>query len=252
MKAKQRIRVFLLCAWCLLPVGIVNAEPVRVAVASNFKGPMVEIIRQYEQQTGQQVIPSFGSTGKQYAQIVHGAPFDAFFAADAIRPQRLAREGNALPNSRFTYAIGKLVLWSPRSNLVDSHGNVLLNGGFRHLAIANPKLAPYGQAAQETLQALGIWEASLPKLVRGENIAQTFQYVVSGNAELGFVAYSQVRQFEKTDRGSIWEVPATLYSPIEQQAVVLKDSPAIREFVSYIQSEQALKIIHAYGYDTPS
>ncbi len=249
---KQTIIILLLAS--LLPVFTSEdaiAEHIHLAVASNFKGAMTEIAGRFESNTKHQVALSFGSTGKQYAQIKHGAPFDAFFAADTRHPQLLEQDGVALPASRFTYAIGKLVLWSPKSNYIDPDGRILAQSEFRHLAIANPKLAPYGQAAQEVLMALGLWQKLAARLVRGENIAQTFQYVKSGNAELGFVAYSQVKQADGKVEGSMWRVPASMYRPIEQQAVVLQGNETIRAFMSFMKSEQALKIIHDYGYDTP-
>lgn len=228
-----------------------RAAEIRVAVASNFADVIRAVSQRYEAQTGHKVTPISGSTGKHYAQIRNGAPFDAFFAADARRPELTEKEGMAVPGSRFTYAVGKVVLWSPRSGYVDPEGSILERGEFRHLAIANPKLAPYGKAAQEVMQARGLWESLRGHLVRGENISQAFQFVKSGNAELGFVAYSQVKRPEQPIEGSYWEVPQALYSRIEQQAVLLKDSEAARGFLSYIRSDEALKIIHNYGYDRP-
>jgi len=197
------------------------------------------------------VTPIFGSTGKHYAQIKNGAPFDAFFAADVRRPEHLEKEGVALPGSRFTYAVGKVVLWSPRTGYVDPQASVLERGEFHHLAIANPKFAPYGKAAQEVLQERGLWGRLSGRLVRGENIGQTFQFVNSGNAELGFVAYSQVKRPNQPIEGSFWEVPQALYTPIEQQAVLLKDNEVARAFLSFVRSDEALKIIRDHGYETP-
>jgi molybdate transport system substrate-binding protein len=191
-----------------------------------------------------------GSTGKHYAQIRNGAPFDAFFAADADRPMRLEQEVRIVPGSRFTYAIGQLVLWSPDAGLVDPGGAVLQSDRFRHLAIANPDLAPYGAAARSVLQALGLWDALAPKLVRGENIGQTFQFVISGNAELGFVARSQLEAPGRAPAGSSWPPPRDLYPPIEQQAVLLRDSPASRAFLAFMRA-RARAIVRAYGYDSP-
>ena len=193
----------------------------------------------------------FGSTGKHYAQIINGAPFDAFFAADIERPQRLEIEGFAVEASRFTYAIGKLVLWSPRPDYVDAQGGVLENGNFRHLAIANPRLAPYGLAAREVLQGRGVWDQINSRLVRGENIAQTFQFVDSGNAELGFVAMAQLSQPGLPFSGSAWQVPQTLYQPIEQQAVLLNDNVATQDLAGFMKSPQGKKIIIEHGYDVP-
>ncbi|MCP4697475.1 MAG: molybdate ABC transporter substrate-binding protein [Gammaproteobacteria bacterium] len=240
---------FLAVAMMLAP-GRSIAEKIRVAVASNFMDAITSIVKRYETNTGHKVMLIFGSTGRHYAQIKNGAPFDAFFAADARRPELLEKEGTALPGSRFTYAVGKVVLWSSKMGYVDPKGSVLERGEFRHLAIANPKLAPYGKAAREVLQTLGLWERLSRRLVRGENIGQTFQFVHSGNAELGFVACSQAKCSNQPVKGSFWKVPQALYTPIEQQAVLLKDNEAARAFLSFMRSEEALKIIHDYGYDT--
>lgn len=231
--------------------GRLIAGEIRVAVASNFGEVIKVIAARFERRTGHQVIISLGSTGKHYAQIRNGAPFDVFFAADEHRPKLLEQEGIALPGSRFTYAIGKLILWSPRDGYVDSAGAVLKQGAFRYLAIANPRLAPYGKAAREVLEALGLWDSLGDRMVRGENIGQAFQYVKSGTAELGFVAYSQVKRPGHPIEGSYWIVPRELYTPIRQQAVLLKDSAAARAFLSFVKSEAAREIIHNYGYTTP-
>jgi molybdate transport system substrate-binding protein len=223
-------------------------DEVLVVVASNFAGAIKAIAERFEQQTGHDVVLSFGSTGKHYAQIRHGAPYHAFFAADMQRPRLLEEEGRIVPGSRFTYAFGRLVLWSPQADRVDPHGEVLASGGFARLAIANPRLAPYGAAAQQVLEARGLWDTLQPRLVRGENIGQTYQYVQSGAAELGFVAYSQVRTPDAEPAGSAWIVPETLYQPIEQQAVLLKDTPAARAFMAFVRSEAAAGIIEGYGY----
>jgi molybdate transport system substrate-binding protein len=241
----------LLFACFLLSSTLSLANEIHLAVASNFAETMTVITKQFENKTNHTVNLTFGSTGKHYAQIINGASFDAFFAADTSRPKRLENEAIALPDSRFTYAIGKLVLWSPKLNYVDSQGKILEHGTFRYLAIANPKLAPYGKAAQQILQYRGLWTTFRKRLVRGENIGQTYQYVMSGNAELGFVAYSQVKRPDHPLTGSVWEVPNNLYTPIKQQAVLLKDNAVAREFLLFIRSEEILKIIHEYGYDTP-
>jgi len=227
------------------------AEEIRVAVASNFTDAITSIAARFEARTSHKVALIFGSTGKHYAQIRNGAPFDAFFAADRRRPEVLEQEGAAVPASRFTYALGKIVLWSPEAGYVDATGSVLDRGEFRHLAIANPGLAPYGKAAQEVLQARGLWDRLSRRLVRGENIGQAFQFVKSGNAELGFVAYSQLKRPNQPIEGSFWNVPQALYTPIEQQAVLLKDSEAARGFLSFVRSDEALMIIRDYGYETP-
>lgn len=229
--------------------GFVWADEIRVAVASNFAGAMKAIVAAFEAGAEHEVTLSFGSTGKHYAQIVNGAPFDAFFAADVSRPELLEEEGVALPGSRFTYAIGKLVLWSPRADYVDADGKIIEQGDFRYLAIANPKLAPYGRAAVEVLRARALWEGLDKRIVRGENIGQTFQFVQTGNAELGFVAYAQVRRRDRPVDGSQWLIPQSLYTPIEQQAVLLTESEAAREFLSFIRGSEASNIIRAHGYE---
>ncbi len=226
------------------------AGEIHVAVASNFSGAMRAISARFEAQTGHRVILSSGSTGKHYAQIRNGAPFDAFFAADEQRPKLLEQAGLGVAGSRFTYARGRLVLWSPRAGYVDPAGDVL-RGEFRHLAVANPRLAPYGRAARETLLALGLWEAVAPRLVRGESVAQTLQFVASGNAELGFVAYAQIRQPRGAVSGSYWDIPQSLYTPIIQQAVLLSDDAEARALLAYIKSRPARRIIAAYGYAAP-
>ena len=226
------------------------ADEITVAVASNFTETIKEITRRFEQQSGHKVTLVFGSTGKHYAQIKNGAPFDIYFAADVQRPKLLEAEGAAQPSSRFTYAVGKLILWSPKRSAVDPAGNVLENGYFRHLAFANPKLAPYGKAAMEVLQTRGLWQALQERFVRGENIGQTFQFVKSGNAELGFISMSQIKRPGKPMAGSWWEIPQSFYSPIEQQAVLLKDNDVARAFLIFVRSEEGLSIIRSYGYGT--
>lgn len=227
------------------------AGEIRVAVASNFVGAMKILVSEFESNTEHQVILIPGSTGKHYAQIIHGAPFDLFFAADVKRPELLDIQGLIEPSSRSTYAVGKLVLWSPIEDYVDLQGVVVVEGNFRYLAIANPKLAPYGRAAEEVIRAKGMWEAIQGELVRGENIAQTYQFVSSGNAELGFVAFSQILKSSEAIKGSYWKIPESLYSPIEQQAVLLKNNEVARAFLAYIKSDEALEIIQSFGYGTP-
>lgn len=241
----------LFAAIIMLAPGHSIAEQIRVAVASNFTAAITSITKRFEVNTDHKITLIFGSTGKHYAQIKNGAPFDAFFAADDRRPELLEKEGLSLPDSRFTYAVGKVVLWSPKAGYVDPEASILERGEFHHLAIANPKLAPYGKAAQEILQARGQWGPLSARLVRGENIGQAFQFVKSGNAELGFVAYSQVKRTNHPIEGSFWMVPQALYTRIEQQAVLLKDKEAARGFLSFVRSDEVLKIIRDYGYDTP-
>jgi len=224
------------------------ADEIQIAVASNFTGAIKEIAQAFEKKTGHQVTLVFGSTGKHYTQIKNGAPFEAFFAADIKRPKLLEEEGVAQPGSRFTYAIGTVVLWSPDPAVVDAKGEVLSAGQFRHLALANPKHAPYGKAAEQVMKAKGAWETLQGRLVRGENIGQTYQFVKSGNAELGFVALSQIKKPGEAINGSYWEPPQSLYDPIEQQAVLLKDNAIAREFLRFTKSEPTRKIIQGYGY----
>ena len=189
---------------------------------------------------------------KLYAQIINGAPFDAFFSADTKRPELLDLKGIGIADSRFTYAIGKIILWSPKTNYIDSEGKILSTADFHHLAIANPKLAPYGKAAQQVLKHYKLWKSLRSRMVRGENIGQTFQFVKSANAELGFIALSQVQQADTQISGSFWKVPQALYSPIKQQAILLNDNSASRQFLSYVKSQNALDIIQSSGYAIPA
>lgn len=246
------LRLLIISLLISLPIAS-HAETLRVAVAANFAAPMQEIASRFEQNSGHRLLLSLGSTGKLYAQIRNGAPFDVLLAADDKVPAMLEQDGEGVPNTRFTYAIGTLVLWSAREGYVDDQGAVLRQQSFKHLALANPKTAPYGAAAQATLKRLGLQETLREKLVQGENIAQAHQFVASGNAELGFVALSQVVDGEgKIGKGSAWVVPAELHSTIRQDAVLLshaKDSEAARDLLAYLKSEDALSIIAAYGYN---
>ncbi|MGH8558098.1 MAG: molybdate ABC transporter substrate-binding protein [Methylococcales bacterium] len=251
MKIQRLVRTLVVGFAWLSGIGISLADEISVAVASNFTDAIKTIAARFEADTAHKVTLIFGSTGKHYAQIKNGAPFDAFFAADVERPELLEKEGLASPGSRFIYAVGKIVLWSPRAGYVDSQGKVLQQQPFRYLALANPELAPYGKAAREVLQAYGVWDALQERIVRGENIEQTYQFVDSGNAELGFVAYSQIRRPGHPVAGSFWEVPQSLYSPIEQQAVLLKDREAARAFLSFVKGDESRTIIQGFGYDTP-
>ena len=229
------------------------AENVQIAVAANFAVPMQKIANQFQQATGHRAILSSGSTGKFYTQIKNGAPFDVFLSADTATPERLERENETVSGSRYTYAIGKLVLWSPQSNFVDKMGQALITGRYDHIAIANPKVAPYGMAAQHTMQKLNLWFNLQSKLVQGENIGQTHQFVETGNAELGFVALSQIQSDGKIS-GSYWLVPQKLYSSLEQQAVLLnkaRDNAAAKAFMSFLKSTSTRNVIKSYGYDLP-
>lgn len=245
-------RITLLSALLLalaFPAGV-RAGQAYVAVASNFVAPMNALAEPFSRMTGHTLTLSSGATGKFYAQIRNGAPFDVLLAADDETPARLLREGEAVQTQ--TYAIGRLALWSARPGLIDGTAAVLQQHRFQRLAIANPRLAPYGAAASEVLSRLGLAEAARPRLVVGENIAQTYQFVASGNADLGFVALSQVMLDGKLASGSVWQVPATLHAPIRQDAALLKHgagNAAARALLDYLRTPAAQAIIARYGYD---
>jgi molybdate transport system substrate-binding protein len=227
------------------------ADDVPVAVAANFTAPMQKIASEFEKDTGHKIVPSFGSTGKFYAQIKNGAPFEVLLAADDETPAKLIGENAAVAGSNFTYAIGKLVLWSAKPGVVDDAGEVLKKGGFDHIAVTNPKLAPYGAAALETMKTLGVHDALQAKIVTAENIGQTYQFISSGNAELGFVALSQVLKDGRIE-GSAWIVPAKYYTQIKQDAVILnngKGKPAAEALLKYLKGDKAKAVIKSYGYD---
>lgn len=235
-----------------VPSSGASTATVQVAVAANFSGPMAAIQPAFEKNTGHKLALSTGATGKFYAQIKNGAPFEVLLSADDTTPAKLESEGLAVPGTRFTYAIGKLVLWSARPGYVDKNGNVLKKAPFAHLAIANPKTAPYGVAAVEVLNHLGLYRALEPKLVTGENIAQTQQFVATGNAELGFLALSQVQKDGKMTGGSSWLVPAKLHEPIRQDAVLLTkgtNNPAAAALLSFLKGDSAKTTIKSFGYD---
>jgi molybdate transport system substrate-binding protein len=246
----QRLITVMLASW-LFFITTAHAGEVSVAVAANFTAPMQVIAADFEKATGHQAVLAFGATGTFYAQIKNGAPFDVLLAADDKTPARLEQAGGAVPGSRFTYAIGKLVLWSARTDVVDAYGEVLKRGDFKHLAIAAPKLAPYGAAAVETLEKLGLLSAIEPRFVQGENVAQTYQFIATGNAELGFVALSQVYADGKLKSGSAWIVPDTLHRLIHQDAVLLaraKDNAAAIALMDYLKSDAAKAVIRSFGY----
>lgn len=243
--------VFVLPAWLLCLAVPALAGDVQVAVAANFTAPMKIIAADFERRTSHKAVLSFGATGKFYAQIRNGAPFDVFLAADGATPKKLEQEGGAVSGSRFTYATGKLALWSAQPGRVDAQGEVLKKGGFAKLAIAAPKLAPYGAAAVQAMTQLGVMAALESKLVTGESIGQAFSFVSTGNAELGFVALSQVYENGKLQSGSAWIVPETLHSAIRQDAVLLvkgKDNKAARELIAYLKTDKAKAVIRAFGY----
>lgn len=228
-----------------------RADEIQVAVASNFAAPAKRIAAEFERSTGHKAHLSFGATGKFYAQIANGAPFDVLLAADDETPARLVREGLARSGSQTPYAVGRLILWSPRPDRVDGSGDILRRGDFARLALANPKTAPYGAAAIEAMTSLGLLPALQGKFVLGENIAQAYQFVASGNADLGFIALSQVWANGQLTQGSGWIVPADLHQPIRQDAVVLTRTAvpaAASALLAYLKGDRARAVIKTYGY----
>jgi molybdate transport system substrate-binding protein len=248
----QRTTTALLCALLATVAPCAAAGEVKVAVAANFAGTLAQLAPGFRASTGHEIKVSAGATGKLYAQVLAGAPFEVLIAADEETPRRLVEQGHALAGSQFTYAQGRLVLWSAQPGLVDERGAVLMAGRFAHLAIANPRTAPYGAAAMQALNALGLAAALQLKLVTGESIAQAFQFVSTGNAELGLVALSQVAPAGKPATGSAWIVPASLHAPIRQDAVLLKAgmaNPAAQALLEYLKSPAARVTIRSHGYE---
>lgn len=246
------IRSLLALATALALSIAARAEVVHVAVAANFTAPAKALAEVFASTTGHEARLSFGATGAFYTQIKNGAPFDVLLAADDARPIRLEQEGDTVPGSRFTYATGQLVLWSARPDLVDGQGAVLKSGSFGKLAIANPKNAPYGAAAVEAMDKLGLAAALQPRLVTGESIGQTYNFIATGNAELGFVAMSQVLQGGKLRNGSMWVVPAHYHTPIVQDAVILKraaGNPAAKAWMALLRTPQTREFIRSFGYE---
>ncbi|QVN04307.1 molybdate ABC transporter substrate-binding protein [Pseudomonas rhodesiae] len=235
-----------------LVLGSAHADEVQVAVAANFTAPIQALAASFEQDTGHKLVASYGATGQFYTQIKNGAPFEVFLSADDSTPQKLENEGDTVKGSRFTYAVGTLALWSPQAGYVDANGEVLKRNQFKHLSIANPKAAPYGLAATQVLAKQGLSDQVKDKLVEGQNITQAYQFVSTGNAELGFVALSQIYKDGKVTRGSAWIVPAALHDPIKQDAVILnkgKDSAAAKALVEYLKGPKAAAVIKSYGYE---
>ncbi|WAH56061.1 molybdate ABC transporter substrate-binding protein [Pseudomonas silvicola] len=229
-----------------------QADEVQVAVAANFTAPIQAIAKDFETDTGHKLVAAYGATGQFYTQIKNGAPFEVFLAADDTTPAKLESEGDTVKGSRFTYAVGTLALWSAKDGYVDSKGEVLKANQYQHLSIANPKAAPYGLAATQVLDKLKLTEATKAKIVEGQNITQAYQFVSTGNAELGFVALSQIFKDGKVTSGSAWIVPANLHDPIKQDAVILdkgKDSAAAKALVQYLKGPKAAAIIKSYGYE---
>lgn len=228
-----------------------SADEVQVAVAANFTAPIQAIATDFEKDTGHKLVAAFGATGQIYTQIKNGAPFEVFLSADDTTPAKLEQEGDTVKGSRFTYAVGTLALWSAKDGYVDSNGQVLKANQYQHLSIANPKTAPYGLAATQVLSKLGLTEATKAKIVEGQSITQAYQFVSTGNAELGFVALSQVYKDGKLTSGSAWIVPDDLHDPIKQDAVILnkgKDSAAAKALVEYLKGPKAAEIIKSFGY----
>ena len=254
-------RLFRLFGWVIISSGAVvcataKAEEVTLAVAANFTAPMQKIAQAFEQDTGHKALLAFGATGKFYAQIKNGAPFAVLLSADDETPARLEKEGVAIAGTRFTYAIGRLALWSKNPLLVDDKGQVLLSNAtdknsFKKIAIADPKLAPYGAAAMEVLDRMGALAKVRSKLVQGDSIGQAFQFVMTENAELGFVALSQISIDGRITQGSAWVVPQNFYTPLKQDAVLLplgKNNAAALALMKYMRTDRAQAIIRAYGY----
>ncbi|AMB79771.1 MAG: molybdate ABC transporter substrate-binding protein [Pseudomonadales bacterium] len=235
---------------CLAVTGV-QADEVQVAVAANFTAPIQAIASDFEKDTGHKLIAAYGATGQFYTQIKNGAPFEVFLAADDSTPEKLEKEGDIVPGSRFTYAIGTLALWSAKDGYVDDAGKVLEKNQFKHLSIANPKAAPYGLAATQVLAKLGLTDKVKDKIVEGQNITQAYQFVSTGNAELGFVALSQIFKDGKVSHGSAWIIPETMHDPIKQDAVILKkgeNNPAAKALTEYLKGPKAEAIIKSYGY----
>jgi len=242
----------LLLTFILFQVPGAWADELRVAVASNFLLPVKELSREFEKITTNKVAVISASTGKLYAQIMQGAPFDILLAADSLRPELLEKEGTGVPGSRFTYALGRLALWSADTTLFLRNDLQVLNQkNFRYLAIANPKTAPYGKAAEQVLRKKGFWDQLQTRLIRGENISQTFQFLVTGNADIGFIALSQLKRNKSQLNGYFWTVPSEWHDPIRQQAILLKrakTNKAALEFLNFLKSNRMQKMIESYGY----
>ena len=246
----------LLGAMLLVMPQSAHAAEIQVAVAANFTVPMQKIAAEFEAETGHKAVLAFGTVGKFYSQMKAGGPFEVLVSSDRETPDALVRDGLAIGETRFTYAVGKLALWSATPGVVDEKGEALRAGSFQHLALANPKLAVYGAAGQAVMKKLGVWDAVEPKIVTAENISQAYQFVASGNAELGFVAFSQIVGPDgKVAKGSTWMVPADLYPQLAQDVILLapgKDSAAAKALVDYLRSDKARAIIRSYGYDFPN
>ncbi len=238
--------------FAVFALGSVHADEVQVAVAANFTAPIQAIAADFEKDTGHTLVAAYGATGQFYTQIRNGAPFQVFLSADDSTVQKLEAEGETVKGSRFTYAVGTLALWSAKEGYVDANGDVLKRNAFRHLSIANPKAAPYGLAATQVLAREGLTDKVKAKIVEGQNITQAYQFVSTGNAELGFVALSQIYKDGKVSSGSAWIVPSSMHDPIKQDAVILnkgKDSAAAKALMDYLKGPKAAAVIKSYGYE---
>ncbi|MBF24518.1 molybdate ABC transporter substrate-binding protein [Neopusillimonas maritima] len=234
--------------------GIAHAATANIAVAANFAAPVKEIAQTFESESGHQLTISVGSTGKLFSQIQNGAPFDVFLAADTETPGKAEEAGLSVPETRFTYAIGKLVLWSPDGGLVEDEASVLETDRFERIAMANPKVAPYGLATEQVIKKLDLVDTLSGKWVFGQSIGQTYQFIASGNVPLGFVALSQVFSRGKIQSGSAWIVPENIYTPLAQDAQLLKhghNNAAATAFIAFLKSPTALAIIESFGYGLP-
>jgi molybdate transport system substrate-binding protein len=254
MHIRRASCLLLLWSLCGFPEAV-TAGTVRVAVASNFVPTLADLAPEFETLSGHRLSPSAASTGKHYAQILAGAPFDVLLAADAERPRRLVGAGRALSGTRFAYALGRLALWRPAGVSGDDWKQTLLDylerPDNRRLAMANPRLAPYGAAARQALLDAGFWNSLSDRLVLGENVAQVYLFIDSGNAELGFVAASQLLSRQASGTGSYALLPSESHPPIEQQAVQLRELAEAEEFLAFLRSETAREIIARHGYGLP-
>ena len=251
IRASRFAPVCLTSLLAVFAIGAAQADEVQVAVAANFTAPIQAIAADFEKDTGHKLVAAYGATGQFYTQIKNGAPFEVFLSADDTTPEKLEREGDTVKGSRFTYAVGTLALWSAKDGYVDTKGEVLKKNEYQHLSIANPKTAPYGLAATQVLEKPKLTEATKTKIVEGQNITQAYQFVSTGNAELGFVALSQIYKEGKVTSGSAWIVPASLHDPIKQDAVILskgKDNAAAKALVEYLKGPKAAAVIKSYGY----
>ena len=252
VEKKSRCPIYLITLIIIINKNLVYSNEIHIAVASNFASTIKNIANAYQLKTKNKVFISYGSTGMHFLQIKNGAPFDIFFAADVRRPKLLESLGLAQSNSRFTYAIGRIVLWVPNKNNLNPEWDILISNQKKSkIAIANPRLAPYGQAAKEIMESLGMWEKVKNNVIRGNDINQTYNFIVSGNADMGFISYSQVKSNNEISISSILEPKKNLYTKIEQQAVLLKNNETAKDFIRFFKSSEVNKIIKENGYEIP-